>query len=65
VTQNEYLEILFQDCGIDTRARRNDFYTVRVGREIKYLDDLQSHEKSLLINELKDRKAGNYTREDE
>jgi hypothetical protein len=64
MTQNEYLEILFNDCGIDTRAKRNGFLTLRAGREIKYLDDLQPHEKSLIIGELKDRKAADSIRED-
>ncbi|HKT90102.1 MAG TPA: hypothetical protein VJQ59_16775 [Candidatus Sulfotelmatobacter sp.] len=57
MTQIEYLELLFNDCGFDTRAARNDFCSLRARRPIKYLDELNSYERSQLINELKDRKV--------
>lgn len=56
MTQNEYLEILFQDCGIDTRAKRNDWIDLRVYHKVQYLDDLSTAEKSMLIEMLKDLK---------
>jgi hypothetical protein len=54
--QNTYLEILFQDVGIDTRAKRNDWISVRVLRKISNLDELSKAEKHMLINMLKDLK---------
>lgn len=56
MTQEEYLEILFADVGIDTRAKRNDWINIRVYRKISYLDELSTAEKSMLIGMLKDLK---------
>jgi hypothetical protein len=56
MTQSEYLEILLSDCGFDTRAKRNDFLTLRVGRTVKFLDDMNSYEKHQMIELLKERK---------
>lgn len=58
MTQEEYLEILFADVGIDTRAKRNDWINIRVYRKISYLDELSTAEKSMLIDLLKDLKYG-------
>jgi len=55
MTQNEYLEILLNDCGFDTRAKRNDFVSLCIGRRISYLDDMKLYEKSQMIDLLKER----------
>lgn len=52
--QIEYLEILLNDCGYDTRAQRNGFLSDRAGREIKFLDEITKAEASAMISELKD-----------
>jgi hypothetical protein len=54
--QNTYLEILFQDVGIDTRAKRNDWIFLRVLRKVSNLDELSKAEKHMLINLLKELK---------
>lgn len=56
ITQTEYLEILLNDCGFGNRVKRNDFIGLRVGRKIRFLDDLTSRERSILIDTLKARK---------
>ena len=38
MTQSEYIEILLNDCGIDTTKKRNAWLTSMLGRDIKYLD---------------------------
>ena len=66
MTQAEYIEILLNDCGIDTRKTRNAWLSSVIGREVKYLDEYHvekapfgttSGERSLIINTLKDKKA--------
>jgi len=56
ITQDDYLDILFNDCGFGDRRRRNDFIGQRVGRPVRFLDELTTKEKSALIDELKARK---------
>lgn len=69
MTQNEYLEILFNEVGIDTVTKRNDFISIRLDRKIRFLDDLTTKEKSRFIDELKDMKSSqqprNYKDEDD
>jgi|HubBroStandDraft_1064217.scaffolds.fasta_scaffold1102389_2 hypothetical protein len=66
MTQAEYIEILLNDCGIDTRKTRNAYLTSIIGREVQYLDNwhpiwapfgLRPDEKSTIIEALKDKKA--------
>jgi hypothetical protein len=40
MTQAEYIEILLNDCGIDTIKGRNAYLSSVFLREVKYLDDL-------------------------
>lgn len=61
MSQEEYLEILFADCGIDTRAKRNDWIALRIYHKVQYLDDLSTAEKSMLIKLLKDLKEEQRT----
>lgn len=65
MTQAEYIEILLNDCGIDTRKARNAYLSSLFGRRIEYLDDLDdsrapygmtSVERSRAIEALKDKK---------
>lgn len=53
VKQIEYIEILFNDVGFDTRIKRNDFISNLLGYQVKYLDDLTSNEASEVIEQLK------------
>lgn len=62
MTQDEYILILFSDCGIDTSSQRRAFIQKRF--EKSYLDEIDSRQKALLINELKDMKADKYIKED-
>lgn len=50
--QIEYLEILFNDCGF-SRAQSRDYLSLRVGRTIKYLDELSGAEASRFIADMK------------
>lgn len=52
--QLDYLEILLNDAGYGTRARRKDWIGNRVHREVKFLDELSRMEASKLIEELKE-----------
>lgn len=54
--QISYLEILFNDCGFNTRQKRNDYLTQRCARVIRFLDQLSLEEASGFITDLKDRK---------
>jgi hypothetical protein len=54
MTQEEYLTILFADCGYDTAAQRKGWLFKRFGRY--FADELDSRERSLAIEELKDEK---------
>jgi hypothetical protein len=59
--QQDYIEILCNDVGLDTRAKRNDFISIRIGRKIQFLDEIWKHECSALINELKQMKESQKT----
>lgn len=54
--QREYLEILLNDCGYTTRARRNAFLSGQVERDVTYIYELTVIEASACIDELKDQK---------
>lgn len=58
MNQDEYIAILFNDCGFDTAKQRTEWMSREFGREIKYSDELYPFEKSLTINALKDIKSG-------
>ncbi len=71
MTQAEYIQILLNDCGIDTIKGRNAWLTSMCDREIKYLDTFNPitapygptvEEKSTAINTLKDMKEGRRPR---
>lgn len=55
--QINYLTTLLIDCGFVDREQRNGYLTKRVGRQIKYIDELHLSEASLCINLLKDMKT--------
>lgn len=55
MSQEEYIAILFADCGYDTASQRKGWLKKRFG--VEYADELNSSEKSLAIGELKDEKA--------
>lgn len=58
MTALEYILILFNDCGYDTVKQRAGFMTREFERPVKFADELLSHERSRLIEILKDIKAG-------
>lgn len=51
MSQDEYIAILFNDCGYDTAAQRKGWLQKRF--HVNFPDELDSHEKSLAIEELK------------
>lgn len=53
MTQQEYIDILFDDLGFNL-TQRKDFLWLRYG--VKYSDELDTRAKSLLIDDLKSRK---------
>ena len=57
MTQQEYIAILFIDCGYDTSAQRRGWLDKRFG--VEYPDELTSEQRSRAIDMLKDeKKAG-------
>ena len=56
IDQFQYVRILFADLGFSLLQQR-DFLALRFGGR-RYLDDLTSAERSMLIDDLKDRKCG-------
>lgn len=61
--QQDYIEILRNDVGIDTIVKRNDFISLRVGRPIRFLDELTMSEASAIIVALKAKKEENQQRD--
>jgi hypothetical protein len=55
MTQVEYIAILFTDCGYDTSAQRRGWIQKRFGKS--FADELDSRERSLAIESLKEEKA--------
>lgn len=53
MTQTTYIEILLNDVGFGERFRRNAYLSDLVGRDIHFIDELTTKEKSLVISELK------------
>jgi hypothetical protein len=53
--QQNYLAILFGDLSFN-RASRNLYLTERIGREIHYLDELNTAEASRIIDMLREQK---------
>ena len=56
MTQQEYLELLLGEVGFVSRTQRNDYLSRILHREVKYLDELSTSERSALINTLKAKK---------
>jgi hypothetical protein len=54
--QTEYLQILLDAAGFETRLKRNAYLSRECGREIKYLEDMTQVERHRLIEELKERR---------
>ena len=52
--QIDYIEILCNDVGFDTRVKRNDFISNLLGYKVKFLDDLAGLEASQVIQALKE-----------
>lgn len=59
--QIEYMKILFNELGYDTRIRQLDYCRARIYQpekgEIKYLDDLSVKEASRIVDSLKDERS--------
>jgi hypothetical protein len=55
LTQIEYIAILFADCGYDTASQRKGWIQRRFGKS--FADDLDSRERSMAIEELKEEKG--------
>lgn len=55
MTQEEYIAILFADCGYDTAAQRKGWLQKRFG--VNFADELDSRQRSLAIDALKDEKG--------
>ncbi len=55
MTQEEYIAILFADCGYDTAAQRKGWLYSRFA--VNFADELDSRQRSLAIEELKEEKA--------
>jgi hypothetical protein len=55
MTQTEYIAILFNDCGYDTAAQRKGWLQKRFG--VSFADELDSRQRSIAIESLKDEKA--------
>lgn len=60
--QQEYLEILLNDCGFSTRVQRNSYLGSETGREITFLDDLTIGEAAKIIGILKARRDASKPR---
>ena len=63
MTQEEYISILFNDCGF-TGAQRRDFLALRYGGR-RYADELTPSERHALIEDLKARKVVPVPAEDD
>lgn len=55
MTQTEYIAILFEDCGYDTAAQRKGWLRRRF--EVNFADELDSRQRSMAIEELKEEKS--------
>ena len=62
MTQDDYILLLFNECGFDTQYQRSAWLTKEFARPIKYADELETFEKSLVINALKDIRDGKRER---
>ena len=66
MTQDEYIAILWNDCGFDTLSQRRAFLQREFGARyvlpLSYADELNPSDKSRLIEILKDVKAGQRER---
>jgi hypothetical protein len=56
MTQDEYILILFADCGFHEKKQQNGFMSLLLGRTVQYIDELNTAEKSRIIEALKFRK---------
>lgn len=55
MSQEEYIAILFNDCGYDTAAQRKGWLQKRF--EVNFADELTARERSMAIEQLKEEKA--------
>lgn len=55
MTQTEYIAVLFADCGYDTASQRKGWLQRRFN--VNFADELDSRQRSLAIEELKEEKA--------
>jgi hypothetical protein len=53
MSQEEYIAILFHDCGYETAAQRKAWLQLRFGSQYRFADDLASGQKSMAIGQLK------------
>lgn len=61
MNQQEYIAILFQDCGYETTAQRKAWLKLRFDWE--FADELSPSQKNLAIELLKDEKGVNSGKE--
>jgi hypothetical protein len=59
ISQDEFIAILFGDCGYDTVAQRKGWLKIRFGKS--YSDELTRAEKSQAIDMLKAEKEANMS----
>jgi hypothetical protein len=53
MTQEEYIAILFHDCGYETSSQRKAWIHLRFGSPYNFADDLTTGQKSMAIEWLK------------
>lgn len=56
MTQEEFIAILFQDCGYTTAVQRKGWLQLRFGRD--FPDELETYQKTDAISQLKAEKGG-------
>lgn len=58
MTQDDYMDLLFNELGFDTKTLKMGFINKRISRfppkEINYYDEMKPWDKSRIIDELKD-----------
>lgn len=62
MSQDEYIAILFADCGYSTSAQRRGWLRLRYGKS--YPDELTTAQKHRVIEELKGEKELGISKED-
>jgi hypothetical protein len=58
MSQDEYIAILFADCGYESSSQRKAWIHLRFGSPYNYADDLTTAQKCMAIDWLKGEKEG-------